>query len=40
MGDWRYLMGVLEILYGYPGDIWCMSWRFLMGFIELIDGFP
>jgi len=37
---WIYLMGVLEIFDGCPGDIWSVFWRYLMGVLEIFDGCP
>jgi len=35
-----YMMGVLEIIDGCPGDIWSVCWRYLMGILEIFDGCP
>jgi len=44
---WRYLIGVLEtfiivleIFYGFRGDILFVSWRYLMCVMEIFDGCP
>jgi len=35
--SWRYLIGVLEIFDGCPGDICGVPWRYLMGVLEIFD---
>jgi len=37
---WRYLIGFLDNLDGFPGDVLCSCWRYLVGFLEIFDGFP
>jgi len=36
----RYLMEVLIILDGWPGDISWESWRYFMGVLEIFDPCP
>jgi len=35
--SWRYLVGVLQIFDGCPGDISSVSWRYLIGVLEIFE---
>jgi len=35
--SYKYLIVVLEIFNGCPGDIGSVSWRYLMGVLEIFD---
>jgi len=38
--SWKFLIGVLEIFDGCPGDIHSVSWRYLIGVLEIFDQCP
>jgi len=37
---WRFLMGILKIFNGCPGDICWVSWTYFMGVLEIFDVCP